>query len=159
MSLRDFLLFVHIFGAFLIVAGVGSSTMLGLRASSTPRTRVIALAAELQYQSAMFVILPGALIAIVFGTWLARESGFSFDAKWISFAYTLWFVLTGLSTGALGPHARRIHARAEQLIAGGVEERDELRRAYATPRIRAYAAILVLVVVGFLALMVFKPGA
>ncbi len=71
----------------------------------------------------------------------------------------LWFVATGLGTGVLGPFLRRIHERAAQLEADGVESSAELQAMASAPRGAITGNVLHLIILAFLYLMVFKPGA
>lgn len=159
VSLREALLILHILGAFLIVAGAGTSTVLGIAGGRTISTRQLGMAASLQLAAERFVIVPGALLAIVFGSWLVGEGGHDFGAAWVSASYVLWVIALGLGTGVLVPHARRVRDAAARLVAEGVEESDALRAEFDTPRARGVGMLLNVIILVFLYLMVARPGA
>ncbi len=159
MDTRELLLIVHILGAFMISGGALSATTLGIYAGNATSTHTIRMAADLQHKLEYILIIPGALIAIVFGSFLILDSDFiGFGDAWVSASFVLWFVAMGLGTGVMSPHAKRIRARADQLIADGVAESAELQAEYATPRIKAIGMVLTLLLVVFAYLMVAKPG-
>ncbi len=152
------LLFLHILGAFMIVGGAALDTALSVRGATTNRTHTLATLADLQLRASRMVLLPGAIVAVVFGTWLVPVAGYSFSGAWLSAAYLAWIVLMGLH-GVLGRHVRTVRAEAERLITQGVAESEELRALFATPRARMYRWIVNALIVVFLYLMVFRPGA
>ncbi len=160
MSKLEILTFLHILGAFLIVAGASIGAATGIAMTRTTSVRAIGLLARISRQAELMAIVPGALIAIVFGTWLVVDlDAYDFNEPWISAAYVLWFVAIGLGTGVLGPLMRRIDERADQLQAEGVETSEELRTLASAPRGAITGAALHVIIVVFLYLMVFKPGA
>jgi len=157
---RELLLIVHIVGAFMLAGGSLTATSLGIYAGAGTSTHSIRVATDLQVRVERFLITPGALLAIVFGILLVLDSEFiDFSEAWISVAFVLWFVSAGLGTGMLTPHAKRVKARADELIAQGVTDSAELQAEFATPRVKAVGASLTLILVVFVCLMVAKPGA
>ena len=109
MSKLEILTFLHILGAFLIVAGASVGAATGIAMTRTTSVRAIGLLARISRRAELMAIVPGALIAIVFGTWLVVDlDAYDFNEPWISAAYVLWFVAIGLGTGVLGPLMRRI---------------------------------------------------
>ena len=160
MSKLEILLFFHILGAFLIVAGAGIGAATGIAMSRTTSVRAIGVLAAVSRRAEMIAIVPAALLAIVFGTWLvAHLDAYAFDEPWISGAYVLWVVALGLGTGVLSPLMRRISERADQLEAEGVETNEELRALAGAPRGAITGIALHVIILAFLYLMVFKPGA
>lgn len=159
MTKYEVLLFLHILGAFLLLAGVGTTTALSVRSAATTSTRVIVWAADLELKAERFAIWPGAILLVVFGTWLVSELGYGYGDAWISTAYVLLSV--GVAVGALilAPIAKRLRQRGEQLIADGIEESDELRQMADEPRGKIFGTLVTVLVVVALVLMVFKPGA
>ena len=69
------LLILHIVGVFLIVGGAAIATALGIKASKTQRTHTIAELSSLSIVAERYVITPGAVLALVFGTLLVHKSG------------------------------------------------------------------------------------
>ena len=159
MSLREVLLFLHIVGAFLLVAGAGASTALGVRMGMTTSTQAIAIMSGLQHRVETFVTIPGAVVVIVFGSWLVDEAGYNFADGWIVAAYVVFVLALGLGTGVLTPMVRRLHEHANELVGRGVAESEELRAEADSPRKKIMGMVLNLSFLVFLYLMVAKPGA
>ena len=160
MSTYEVLLFVHLVGVFLILAGAGVSTATGIAMTRTNVVRSIGLLAKTGHVAELFVTVPGALIAIVFGSWLVAELGaYEFSQPWISASYLLWFVAMGIGTGLLGPILKRIEARAHAFEAEGVDTSDELKAMAGDPKLPLFGNLLHLITLALLALMVFRPGA
>jgi uncharacterized membrane protein len=152
------LVFLHLLGAFMIAAGVGLGEIVvaGIRRSRS----TAAILALLNAGSRVPVLtIPGALIAVVFGSWLVRVTGHGFGEVWLSISYLLWLIAIGLSFAVLVPTQRRLHALAEAELAAGREESHALLAAVQASKMamasHAIAALLIL----FLVLMVFRPGA
>ncbi len=144
MSYAEVLLFLHILGAFLMVAAAGVSTAVGIMAARTsdPRT----------------MMTPGALIAILFGSLLVDEAGFEFGDSWLTLAYVFWVVALGLDHGVLIPFNRRLRRRAQGLVDEKVEESAELMAEAGSMRTMLVALALDGSLVIFVYLMVAKPG-
>ncbi len=160
MDTRELLLIVHILGAFMIVGGALTATSLGIYAGSRTSTHTIRLAADLQRKTQFALILPGLFVVLVFGVLLVSESDFiEFSDGWVSAAFALWLVAAAVTPAVLGRHSKRITARADQLIAEGVAESEELRAEFASPLARFTGLSLDLVLIVFVYLMVVKPGA
>jgi uncharacterized membrane protein len=159
MDSREVLLVLHLIGAFLLTAGAGAATALGIRASTSTSTRVIAATTGFARSMEHLVIMPGALIALIFGTWLVIDGDLEFSAGWISASYTLWIIAVLLGNFVLARHARQVHARAVGMIAEGIEESEELRRAAdeTVPKVTGIAVNVIIIV--FIYLMVVRPGA
>jgi uncharacterized membrane protein len=151
------LLFFHILGAFLILAGAGAGTAVGIAMTRTNRVHTIATLAQLGLKAERFANVPGGILTFVFGTWLVNEAGWDFGALWISLAYLIWFVAMGLSTGVLAGFHRRVLAHARQLIAEGVEESDELAATASARTGPITGNILVILILAILYLMTVKP--
>lgn len=153
------LLFFHILGAFFILAGAGVGTAAGIAMTRTKHVRTIGTLAQLGHKAEFFGTVPGGVLTFVFGTWLVNDGGWDFGSAWVSAAYVIWFVAMGLSTGVLARFVKRIHRRAEQLIAEGVEESDELATMAASRVGPITGNLLHLLTLAILYLMVVKPGA
>ena len=158
MDTRDVLLILHLIGAFLLVAGAGAETALGMRAASSTSTRVIAAATEASRAIENFVIMPGSLIVIVFGTWLALHLDRDFSEEWLSAAYVLWIGMVVLGNVVLGRHAKRVHRSALVLIATGVEDSETLRLEANETLPKLAGMLLNLFIIAFIYLMVAQPG-
>lgn len=158
MDTREVLLILHLIGAFLLVAGAGAETALGMRAATSTSTRVIAAATEASRAILNFAIMPGSLIVIVFGTWLALHLDRDFSEAWLSAAYVLWIGMVVLGNLVLGRHAKRVHGSALVLIAGGVEDSETLRSEANETLPKLVGMLLNLFIIAFIYLMVAQPG-
>ena len=159
MDKRELLIFFHILGALLIVAGAGAATALGVVASRSSQTRTIAATSHAAVLVSRLVISPGALILVAFGTWLVAEYAlYDFDEGWISGAYVIWIVSVAVGTGYLTPYSRRIRDKARALIADGVEESEELRVEADAPLPKITGTLLNVLLIVALYLMVVRPG-
>lgn len=157
MDTREVLLILHLIGAFLLVAGAGAETALGMRAATSTSTRVIAAATEASRAITNFAIMPGSLIVIVFGTWLALHLDRDFSEVWLSAAYVLWIGAAVLGL-VLGRHAKRVHGSALVLIAAGVEDSETLRSEANETLPKLVGMLLNLFIIAFIYLMVAQPG-
>jgi uncharacterized membrane protein len=152
------LLFLHILGVFLIVGGAAIATALGIKASKSVHARTIAALSSLSIIAERYVITPGAILALVAGSFLVREIGYTFDQAWIVTSYVLWVVAISIGWGILGRHSMRVNLHAKRLIAEGVENSDELGREAAAPVGMVFGAVQNVILVAFIYLMVVRPG-
>jgi uncharacterized membrane protein len=153
------LLFLHILGVFLIVGGAGVATALGIKMSKSRRAQTIADMASLSIAAERYVITPGAILALVAGTFLVHRSGHQFNEFWIIAAYVLWITAITIGWAILGRHSGRLHRRATELLASGVQEDDELQKEAAAPVGPVFGAVQNVILLAFIYLMVVKPGA
>ena len=152
-------LFLHIAGVFMIVGGAGIATAVGVKASKSVNTRTIAALSGLSIVAERYVITPGAILALVAGTALVHEVGYSFSAGWIVAAYVLWIVAMGIGWGILGRHSLRVNQHARRLVTQGVENSEELGQEAAATVGIVFGAIQNVILVAFIFLMVVRPGA
>jgi uncharacterized membrane protein len=152
-------LFLHILGAFLIVAGAAIATALGIKASKSRRTHTIADFTALSIIAERYVITPGALLALVAGTLLVHRTGHTFDETWLIAAYVLWAAAMTIGWLILGRHNARLHKHAKELAASGVEESDELQAEAAAPVGMVFGLVQNVILIAFIYLMVVRPGA
>ncbi|MEX2446622.1 MAG: DUF2269 family protein [Dehalococcoidia bacterium] len=157
--MRDVLLVLHILSAFLFVAGALTTTMLDLYARGSTATRTLGMAADVQRKAGLFAVVPGAVLALVFGSWLVVEVGFGFGEAWISASYALWIVALALGPAMLGSHHRRVKQQADRLLAQGVETSPDLQREFNAPLAKAISGLIGLIIIALVYLMVAKPGA
>ncbi len=155
MSLEEFLLVAHIFGAFLMVAAAGITTAAAVMADRAKTPAEIVTWLDLQRVSETFITTPGAIIALVFGSWLVSEAGFEFSEAWLSAAYTLWLVAMALDHGVFLPFVRKTRAKAAEAAASVATLRADL----AAPLVRITGIALDASLLVFLVLMVTRPGA
>lgn len=159
MSKYEALLFLHLLSAFLLVAGAGISTALGIASTKTKSTKLLAAFCGLSTKAEYFVTVPGAIGAIVFGTWLADYVGYDFGDAWLVSAYILFVIALSIGSGILGPHGRRVAGKARALMDQGVTESEELQREAASPVIGLLGMLENVIIISFIYLMVAKPGA
>lgn len=152
------LLFLHIVGVFLIVGGAAIATALGIRASKSVHTRTIAVLSRLSIIAERYVITPGAILALVAGSFLVHQVGYSFSQAWIGASYVLWVIAMSIGWGILGRHSVRLNRHATQLVADGVESSEELGREAAAPVGMIFGAVQNVILLAFIYLMVVRPG-
>lgn len=152
------LLFLHILGVFLIVGGAAIATALGIKASKSVHARTIAALSGLSIIAERYVITPGAILALVAGSFLVHEVGYPFGQTWIVTSYVLWVIAMSIGWGILGRHSARVNLHAKRLIAEGVETSDELGREAAAPIGMIFGAGQNVILLAFIYLMVVRPG-
>ena len=153
------LLFLHILGVFLIVGGAAIATALGIKASKSRRTHTIADLSGVSIVAERYVITPGAVLALVAGTFLVHRTGHTFDEFWLIAAYVLWVTAISIGWLILGRHSSAVHKHARELVAAGVEESDELQAEAAAPVGMIFGLVQNVILVAFIYLMVVRPGA
>jgi uncharacterized membrane protein len=155
VTLFDWLLFLHVFGAFALVGALVFFWGLILFARHPPDARSGA-AMNRTVRPANIAVMAGTLMTLVFGVWLAIEvDGYELWDGWILASLALWAV--GAETGrragaAYGAVAQRVEAAA---ASGTMPSRGELtaRNGLLWHSISSAAVLTVLV------LMIWKPGA
>ena len=156
MSELQWLLALHVTGAFLFLGGAVVAGVLNLAARRAQKPSEIALLLGLARSGVVGVGL-GGVLTLVFGLWLVHEAGFSYGRAWIVISLVL-FVVAGAAGGAGGRRDRQTRELAERLAREGDAPSAELRA-----RLRDPAALVLsygsgLAVVAILALMIWKPG-
>ena len=141
----DFLLFVHVLSAFLLIAAMTSFWAITV-ATRPERPLVRAPAAQALARPAGILVGLGALGTLVFGVWLAiYVDGYELWDAWILGSIVLWAVST-----AAGSRAGTFYTRAGEEEA---DARDLRRRGHFLQLTSSVAALVILI------LMIFKPGA
>ena len=137
MSLYETLLFLHVLGAFALVAGTTAMApfAFGWGQAALERTGQAKLAGTGSILSGV-----GAVLTIVLGLWLVGNVGYSFFRFWVLGAIVLWAV-AGYCNGEVSKTARG--------VAKGEDAGRDIKVLWA---IDMAAAILLLI------LMVWKPG-
>ena len=145
-AVYDWLLFIHIVGAFALVAAmvVYWAAVLATRGED-PATR--SPLADALMRPANVLVIAGITITLVFGVWLAiHVDGYELWDPWILVSLVLWAI--GAGTGQRsGTH---FTAAAEALTEG--ERFAGRRRAIVLLSVSTAAVLAVLM------LMIFKPG-
>ncbi|MQA00300.1 MAG: DUF2269 family protein [Dehalococcoidia bacterium] len=153
------MLTLHILAAILFGGGMFTAILTGFATRGWTSTLGIAHAADLQKRLSQWAVIPGAVLALLFGSGLVTEAGFEFSDGWIIGAYVLWLVTMAIGGSVMDRHYRRLSERAHALLAEGVEESPELQGLHGTPRVMVVGLLLGVFVVLFEYLMVAKPGA
>jgi uncharacterized membrane protein len=153
----EWLLFLHMTGAFLFLGAAVVALVLNTAALRRERPSEIALLLRLtSLTNAGFGV--GLLLLLVFGLWLVHDAGYGYGDGWIVAALIL-FVLTNVAGAVGGQRAKPAGELAERLAAEGDQPSAELKARLRDPIVLAldYGAA----VLGFavLVLMIWKPGA
>ena len=134
MSTYEWLLFLHLLAAFLLVAGLVAYSVLVLSGGGAPVARTLG-------RPALALWNAGGLGTLVFGVWLALDiDGYELWDGWIIAALVLWFVGSG-AAGRLGASVRE--GQSVQGIDGA----------------RVMVGVMALATLLLLLDMIFKPGA
>jgi uncharacterized membrane protein len=157
VDLYQWLLALHVTGAFLLMGGGAIAASLNLAALRRDRPSDIVLLFGL-VRFAVASIIVGSLLALVFGLWLVHEAGYGYGDGWVVAALLL-FILGNAMGGIGGRRDERTAAYARELAQAGDAPSAELRARVRDPisLVLSYGSGLVLVAI--LALMVWKPGA
>jgi len=158
MSLYQWLLFVHVTGAFFLIGGIVIAGILNLVAIGRDRrpSQVAILYALIR--PAVPLIGLGLLLTLVIGLWLVHEAGYGYGDGWV-IAAILLLILANAMGGIGGRRDERTAKRARELVEAGDAPSPELNRLVRDPvsLVLSYGSGLVLVAI--LALMIWKPGA
>jgi len=157
VDLYQWLLALHVTGAFLLLGGGVIAAVLNLAALGRERPSEIVLLFGL-IRVAVASILIGSVLALVFGLWLVHEAGYGYADGWVLAALVL-FVLANALGGAGGRRNERTAAYARELAAAGDAPSTELRARVHDPVSLALSYGSGLILVAVLALMIWKPGA
>lgn len=157
MSTYQWLLFIHITGAFLLTGGVVVAGILNIAAQRRKRPSEIALLYRLTGVAVIPIVL-GALITLVFGLWLVSEApfGYHYSQGWVIAAIVLWVI--GMASGeAGGRRDRKTGELAAELATRGDQPSAELKARMRDPASLALSYGAGLVILTMLAIMVWKP--
>jgi uncharacterized membrane protein len=151
----EWLLFLHLAGAFLFVAGAIVAGTLRIAAMRRGRPSEIALLMR-AVRPAVPLIATGLVLALVFGFLLADHLGIDLGSTWLTATFVLlgWTVVVGGVAGRQDRHTREL---AEQLAAERNAASSDLNRRLRNPLNLALNASLLVATVAIVALMVWKP--
>jgi uncharacterized membrane protein len=153
----EWLLFLHMTGAFLFLGAAVVSLILTVAAQKYERPSEIVLLLRLtSYVVPAFAI--GGLLLLVFGLWLVNDAGYDYTDGWVIAALVL-FILSNVAGAVGGKRAEPARELAERLAPENDQPNAELKARLRDPVMLAldYGAALF----GFavLVLMIWKPGA
>jgi uncharacterized membrane protein len=158
VSKYDWLLFLHVTGAFFLVGATVAAAAFTIMSRLRERPSEIATLMSLVRFTLPF-IYAGVALTLVFGLWLvhAAGQGYSYGDGWIVAALVLWVAANALG-GAGGAQETKIREYAEELAAQDDAPSAELRARLRAPLPLALNFGSGLVVFTILALMIWKPG-
>ena len=157
MTRYDWLLFLHIAGAFVVLGGATVAGTFNIFALRRERASDIVLLYRL-VRFAAVAIPVGMVVALAFGLWLVHEAGYGWGEAWIVIALVLWVVANALG-GIGGKREKETRELAERLRAEGDMVTPELHARLRDPVTLALSWGSGLAVLAILALMIWKPGA
>jgi uncharacterized membrane protein len=153
----EWLLFLHVTGAFLVVGGAVFAGIFNFTALRRERPSEIALLFRFA-RIAVVAIGAGMFLVLAFGLWLVHETGYGWGETWIILALVLW-VASNAMGGAGGKGERRVRELAERLAASGDMPSSELTAQLRDPTRLALSWGSGVLVILILVLMIWKPGA
>jgi uncharacterized membrane protein len=157
VSTYDWLLSIHVTGAFLFLGGGAAAGILNLRAWYAERPSEVAVLLKLISRFALPAIGLGSVTSLILGVWLVHHAGYSYGTFWVWAAIILWAVAGALG-GRSGRYQSKAGVEAARLAASGDTMTPELKALVRDPvgNALAYGSGLVLVLI--LILMIWKPG-
>ncbi len=157
MSRYDWLLLLHVTGAFLVIGGAVMAGVFNVSALRTERPSDVVLFFRFA-RVAVAAIGVGMVLTLGFGLWLVHDVGYGWGETWIVLALVLW-VLSNALGGIGGKREKRVRDLAERLTGEGDVPSPELSARLRDPVSLALSWGSGIVVIAILALMVWKPGA
>lgn len=157
MNRYEWLLFLHVTGAFMVLGGAVMAAIFNFAALRRERPSEVVVLFRLA-QIAVRSITIGMVVALAFGLWLVSEADYGWGETWIVLALILW-VLASAMGGAGGGRHKRTREFAERLAAEGDQPNTELHGRLRDPISLALSWGSGIVVIAILALMIWKPGA
>ena len=157
MDRYHWLVFLHVAGAFMVVAGATIAGILNFSALRRDRPSEIVVLFRLTHVAVVSVMV-GMTVALVFGLWLVVDMDFvEWSDAWVIVALILWVVANALGSNG-GRRDKRTRQLAERLAAEGDVATPELRAALRDPTSLALSYGSGVAVIAILALMIWKPG-
>ena len=158
MSLYDWLLFLHVLGAFALMAALTLISIVIVATWRAERPSAVAEFAGITRAGGLLVGV-GALMTIVFGVWLAIEDDqYRVWDGWVIAAIVLWAI--GTETGRRAADAyRKIGAEAARLAPSDDSPRPELLAKVHGGQAVGMQLVSTAAVLVILVDMIWKPGA
>jgi uncharacterized membrane protein len=157
VSRYEWLLFLHVTGAFLVIGGAVMAGVFNFSALRSERPSEVVLFFRFA-RLAVTAIGVGMVFTLVFGLWLVHDVGYGWGETWIVLALVLW-VLSNALGGIGGNREKKVRELAERLTAEGDIPSPELSARLRDPVWLALSWGSGIVVIAILALMIWKPGA
>jgi uncharacterized membrane protein len=153
----EWLLFLHVTGAFLLLSGAVVAGVFNVAALRRERPSEIALLLGLT-RWAVIAISAGLLVTLGFGLWLVHNVGYGWGEGWIVGSLVLW-VVSGFLGDRGGRLQRETRELAQRLAAQGDAPSPELHARLRDPVALALSWSSGLAALAILAMMIWKPGA
>ena len=157
MSRYEWLLFLHVTGAFLVIGGAVMAGVFNFSALRSGRPSDVVLFFRFA-RVAVAAIGVGMVLTLGFGLWLVHDAGYGWGETWIVLALVLW-VLSNALGGIGGKREKKVRELAERLTAEGDVPNADLSARLRDPVWLALSWGSGIVVIAILALMIWKPGA
>ena len=157
MSRYEWLLFLHVTGAFLVIGGAVMAGVFNFSALRSGRPSDVVLFFRFA-RVAVAAIGVGMVLTLGFGLWLVHDAGYGWGETWIVLALVLW-VLSNALGGIGGKREKKVRELAERLAAEGDVPSPDLSARLRDPVLLALSWGSGIVVIAILALMIWKPGA
>jgi uncharacterized membrane protein len=157
VSRYDWLLFLHMTGAFLVIGGAVMAGVFNFSALRSERPSDVVLFFRFA-RVAVAAIGVGMVLTLGFGLWLVHDVGYGWGETWIVLALVLW-VLSNALGGIGGNREKKVRELAERLTAEGDVPSAELSASLRDPVWLAVSWGSGIVVIAILAVMIWKPGA
>jgi len=153
----QWLLFLHVTGAFLVLGGATMAAVFNIAALRREQPSQIVVLFKLAQIGAISV-MAGMTVALVFGLWLVADVDFiDWSDAWVIIALVLWFVANALGSAG-GRRDKGTRELAERLAAEGDSPSAALRARLRDPLSLALSYGSGIAVIAILALMIWKPG-
>jgi len=153
----QWLLFLHMTGAFLVLGGATMAAIFNIAALRREQPSHIVALFRLT-QLAVISVMAGMTVALVFGLWLVADVDFiDWSDAWVIIALVLWFVANALGSAG-GRRDKGTRELAERLAAEGDSPSAALRARLRDPLSLALSYGSGIAVIAILALMIWKPG-
>lgn len=153
--MTDAALFLHLLGAFSLVAGtvVAGVSFGSARRRETPAEIALLLGLG---RIGVLLVAVGTLLVLAFGLWLVHLGGWGYGTGWIDAALGLLVAVVVL--GAVGgQQPKRARKLAAELARDGAPVSAELRALLDDRTALAVNHLAALLLLAIVALMVFKP--
>jgi uncharacterized membrane protein len=157
VSRYEWLLFLHVTGAFLVIGGAVMAGVFNFSALRSGRPSDVVLFFRFA-RVAVAAIGVGMVLTLGFGLWLVHDAGYGWGETWIVLALVLW-VLSNALGGIGGKREKKVRELAERLTAEGDVPSPDLSARLRDPVWLVLSWGSGIVVIAILALMIWKPGA
>jgi uncharacterized membrane protein len=159
MNKYDWLLFLHMTGAFLFLGANVVGIVLNVATQLRDRPSEIVFLFRCLSSAALGIgAVLGLLLVLAFGLWLVDEAGYGYGDGWVVAALIL-FVLSNVLGDVGGRRGKPVREFAERLAGEGDARSAELKSMARDPLLMLLNYGGGLLAFAVLALMIWKPGA